>query len=72
MLEDLPAGVSLVNESRPTACYAPLGSPYVIALPKGSLLAPNTTLVVHLGFTDPSGAAISYTPLTVSGQAGAP
>jgi len=72
ILEDLPAGVRIVNESSPTACYTPIGSPYVVALPEGSTLAPNTTAIVHLGFSDPSGAAISYTPLTVNGQAGTP
>jgi hypothetical protein len=72
ILEDLPAGVRLETESRSTACYAPIGSPYVTALPKGSTLAPNTTLVVRLEFKDPSGSAISYTPLTVSGIFGQP
>jgi hypothetical protein len=72
ILEDLPAEVSLVNKSTPTACYAPIGSPYVIALPKGSSLAPDTSAIVHLAFTDPSGAAISYTPLTVNGHGGTP
>ena len=72
ILEDIPAGVTLVNESRPTACYAPVGSPYLVALPNGSTLAPHTTAIVHLVFRDPSGAAISYTPLTVTGQSGTP
>jgi len=72
ILEDLPAGVGLVNESSPTTCYAPVGSPYVVALPKGSTLAPGTLTVVHLAFSDPFGAAISYTPLTVNGLAGTP
>ena len=53
ILEDLPAGVSVVNESKPTSCYAPIGSPYVIALPEGSSLAPNTTVIVNLGLSDP-------------------
>jgi hypothetical protein len=34
ILEDLPAAVSLVNESKLTACYAPIGSPYLGVLPK--------------------------------------
>jgi hypothetical protein len=67
ILEDLPAGVSLVNKSGATACIAPIGSRYVGALPEGSLLAPNTSVVFGLAFSDPSGAAISYTPLTVIG-----
>jgi hypothetical protein len=72
IVEDLPAEAHLVNESSTTACYSPIGSPYVVALPKGSSLAPNTELVVTLKFRDPSGAAISYTPLTASSRLGAP
>jgi hypothetical protein len=72
ILEDLPAGVSLVNKSGATACFAPIGSRYVVALPERSLLAPNTTVVVRLGFSDLSGAAISYTPLTAGSLGGAP
>jgi hypothetical protein len=63
ILEDLPSGVTLVNKSAATACFAPIGSRYVVALPEGSTLAPNTTVIVTLAFSDPSGAAISYTPL---------
>jgi len=66
ILEDLPTGVSVANESRPAACFAP-GSPTLLALPDGSSLAPNTTVAVPLKFSDPSGTAISYTPLTVIG-----
>ncbi|MGA2590436.1 MAG: hypothetical protein ABSH32_11005 [Bryobacteraceae bacterium] len=65
ILEDLPAGVSIANESRPTSCYAPIGSPYLVAIPEGSSLAPNTSVIVRLQFRDPSGVAISYTPLAV-------
>lgn len=72
ILEGLPAGVSLAREWRPTECYSPIGSPYLVALPNGSTLAPSTSAIVHLGFSDPTGAAISYTALTVNGQAGTP
>jgi hypothetical protein len=72
ILEDLPAGVTLVNKSGATACFAPIGSRYVEALPERSSLAPNTTVVVGLGFSDPSGAAISYTPLVAGSLGGAP
>jgi hypothetical protein len=72
ILEGLAAAVRLVNESRPTACYAPIGSPYLGVLPKGSSLAPNTTAVVHLAFSDPSGTAISYTPLAVGAPGDTP
>jgi len=72
ILEDLPASVTLVNRSGATACFAPIGSPYVVPLPEGSLLAPNTSLEFWLEFSDPIGAAISYTPLTAGGLGGAP
>jgi hypothetical protein len=72
ILEDLPAGVTLANRSGATACFAPIGSRYVEAFPEGSSLAPNTTVIVRLGFSDPSGAAISYTPLVAGSLGGLP
>jgi hypothetical protein len=72
ILEDLPAGVTLANKSAATACFAPIGSRYVEALPVGSNLAPDTSVVVKLGFSDPSGAAISYTPLVAGSLGGTP
>jgi len=72
ILEDLPSGVTLVNKSGATACFAPIGSRYVVALPEGSMLAPNTTVVVPLAFSDPSGAAITYTPLVTGSLGGLP
>jgi hypothetical protein len=72
ILEDLPAAVTLANRSAATACFAPIGSPFVEALPKGSNLAPNTSVIVTLGFSDPSGAAISYTPLVAGSLGGTP
>ena len=72
ILEDLPAGVSIANESKPTSCYAPIGSPYLVAIPAGSSLAPNTSAIVRLQFRDPSGSAISYTPLAVVSEGATP
>jgi hypothetical protein len=72
ILEDLPSGVTLVNKSAATACLAPIGSRYFVVLPEGSALAPNTTVVVTLAFSDPSGAAISYTPLVAGSLGGTP
>jgi hypothetical protein len=72
ILEDLAAGVSLANKSGATECFAPIGSRYVVAFPEGSLLAPNTSAFVRLGFSDPSGAAITYTPLVAGSLGGAP
>jgi hypothetical protein len=70
ILEDLPSGVALVNKSGATECFAPLGSRYITALPAGSALAPTTSIDFRLWFSDPTGAAITYTPLT-TGSLGA-
>jgi len=72
ILDGLPAAVTLANKSEATACLAPVGSPYVVALPKGTLLAPNTSVVLTLGFSDPTGAGISYSPLMAGSIGGAP
>ena len=72
ILEDLPTTATLANKSAATACFAPIGSRYVEALPEGSSLAPNTSVIVKLGFSDPSGAAISYTPLVAGSLGGTP
>jgi hypothetical protein len=72
ILEDLPTAVTLANKSGATACFAPIGSRYLEALPEGSSLAPNTSVIVKLGFSDPSGAAISYVPLVAGSLGGTP
>jgi hypothetical protein len=72
ILENLPTAVTLANKSGATACFAPIGSRYVEALPVGTPLAPNTSVIVKFGFSDPSGAAISYTPLVAGSLGGAP
>lgn len=72
VLEDLPPGVTLINKSVATACFAPIGSRYVVALPEGSALAPNTTVLVPLAFSDPSAAAITYMPLVAGSLGGLP
>jgi hypothetical protein len=72
ILEDLTSGVVLVGKSAATACLAPVGSRYLVALPEGSSLAPGTNLVMKLAFSDPSGAGISYTPLVAGSLGGTP
>jgi hypothetical protein len=72
IVEGLPAGVTLVNRSEQTECLASAGSRYVVPLPAGSSLAPNTSAVFALYFSDPSGAAITYTPLTAASLGGRP
>jgi len=39
VLENLPDAVSVVNRSTPSTCFVPIGSPTLVALPKGSSLA---------------------------------
>jgi hypothetical protein len=65
ILENLPAGVIVATGSTPSTCFAPIGSPTLGVLPKGSSLAPNTSLNATLLFRDPSGTPITYTPLAV-------
>ncbi len=72
ILEDLPSGVSVVNKSGAAACLAPVGSRYIVALPEGSALAPDTAVVFDLWFSDPSASAITYTPLTARSLGGVP
>jgi hypothetical protein len=69
IIEDLPSGVRLANKSTPTSCFAPVGSPYVVALPEGSSLAPNSSVVVNLGFNSPPA---SYQPLVAGSLGGTP
>ena len=69
ILEELPSGVVLANKSGNTECLAPLGSGYVVPLPAKSLLAPDTSVRFRLWFSDPAGAAITYTPLAAIGTA---
>jgi hypothetical protein len=72
VLEDLPSGVTLVNKSAPTECIEPTSSRYLVAFPAGSSLAPNVPVILRLGFSDPTGAAISYTPLVAGSLGGTP
>jgi len=71
ILEDLPSGVTLENKSAATECFA-RGSRYFLAFPVGSSLAPNTPVILQLGFSDPSGATISYTPVVAGSLGGKP
>ncbi len=72
VLEGLTGGVSILNSSSPTTCYFPISSPYVVAIPQGSSLAPDAYTRVRLGFSGPAGVKISYIPLTINGQGGTP
>jgi hypothetical protein len=65
ILENLPTGVTVATGSTPSTCFAPIGSPTLGVLPKGSSLVPNTSLNATLVFRDPSGTPITYTPLAV-------
>ncbi len=60
-LDNLSAGVSLLNADGVTAVLAPLGSPY-ISVPTGGddFLRPHEVKTVTLEFADPGHAPISY------------
>jgi phosphatidylinositol-3-phosphatase len=60
-LDDLSAGVSLLNADGVTTVLAPLGSPY-ISVPTGGddFLRPHEVKTVTLQFADPGHAAINY------------
>jgi hypothetical protein len=73
ILQDLPAGVSVVNQSGGfTECFEPVGSRYVVALSEGTSLAPNTSVTFQLAFSDPSAVGIVYSPLTTGSLGGTP
>jgi hypothetical protein len=48
------------------------GQPFSNRASGGIFPGPNTTLLVNLGFSDPSGTAISYTPLLTGSLGGLP
>jgi hypothetical protein len=65
ILDNLTTSAALYNTGGSTACAAPTGSPYVsIAGPIGAGASTN----VVLQFTDPTNAAISYTPRFLAGS----
>ena len=63
VLDDPPSGVTLVNASGTTSCTSPSGSPFV-AVPA---IASGKRVIVHLDFSDPSGAPIAFTPQVLAG-----
>lgn len=61
-LDNLSAGVTLLNAGGTTAVLAPLGSPLVnVPLGDDGVLRPHETQTVRLEFLDPADAAVSYT-----------
>jgi hypothetical protein len=63
-LDNLSGTASLYNAAGKTGCAAPTGSPYVtVAGP----LAAGAHITAVLQFTDPTNAAISYTPRVLAG-----
>jgi hypothetical protein len=65
ILDNLSTSAALYNTGGSTACAAPTGSPYVsIAGPIGAGASTN----VVLQFSDPTNAAISYTPRFLAGS----
>jgi len=71
VVSNLSAGATLANSSGVSTCSAQ-GSPYFsVPLGAGNLLSSGASETFVVGFTDPSRAAISYTPMVTAG-AGTP
>lgn len=60
-LDDLTAGVTLLNSDGNVQVLAPLGSPYVRVEIGDGVLHPHESAMVNLEFLDPGDAAITYT-----------
>ena len=68
VLDNLSANASLFNASGTTACVTPSGRPYVnVDVRNNGVFATRERAVVTLEFTNPSGEAITYTPLVLAG-----
>jgi hypothetical protein len=65
-LDDLSGNASLANSSGTTSCTSP-DSPYIIAVPSGSVAA-GQSVKVQLQFADPSKAGISYSTRIIAGM----
>lgn len=71
VLDNLPTGVSLLNQNGATSVLAPLGSPFVtVKLGGDNVLQPHESKTVRLEFANPGGVAITYSTrvLTVTPQ----
>ncbi len=68
IVDGLSANATLFNSTDFTKSFAPIGSPYV-NLPVGddNLLTPGESTTVVLEFSNPSNAAITYTPRVLAG-----
>lgn len=60
VLDNLSSNATLLNGDGVTQVLAPLGSPYVAVSLTGNTLAPGDSAVAQLQFSDPTGAAITY------------
>ena len=67
VLDDLSAGVTLLNADGSSSVLSPLGSPYISVPQRGeSVLGAGETRSVTLQFSNPSGEPIIYTPRVLS------
>jgi hypothetical protein len=68
VLDQLPAGVSLLSAAGTTQCAAPVGSPYVtVNVGPDDVLSKKESVSINLIFQDPSKIAVTYTPRVLSG-----
>ena len=69
ILDGLGSNATLSGAAGTTANFGPLGSPYV-NLPLGAddALTPGESITLVLGFSNPTKAAITYTPRTLAGD----
>jgi len=66
-LDSLSANAILYNGSGKTSCASPLGIPYINVSTTG--LNPGASFSIVLQFTNPTKAAITYTPRVLAGNA---
>ena len=65
VLDGLGSNATLSNASGKTACVIPGGRPLLTS--DRTALAPRTSLVFQLQFSNPTKAAITYTPVVLAG-----
>ncbi len=65
VLDDLGSNATLANASGKTACLVPGGRPLITS--DRTTLAPQASVVFQLQFSNPTKAAIAYTPVVLAG-----
>jgi uncharacterized membrane protein len=68
ILDNLSANATLANASGHTTQVAPIGSPFITAVPSGGSLAPGGSVAVTLQFSDPTRTGITYSTEVLAGS----